>query len=364
MTKINLVLADSDEQYLNKLSDYFMERINTFDVCSFTTRESLIKYISNKQNKIDVIVFAEDLAVEAINETDISAKIFLSDGSFSNVTGFEIVNKYQKADKLVNSILMIYAEKTGRMEAVLTGDKQTKIIGLYSPVGGCGKTTMALALSAYLASIGKRVFYLNYEIINSTSEFLNTAPSGSLSDVLLALKTKGANVGLRVLANKYCESASNICFINPPESALEVNELTIPEQIKLIRELDMLGEFDAVIVDFDSGFNLHKLDLLDSCDVILMPFTTDMASLNKIRLLMNELRLHRELDWLNRKVHLALNKTDRHTNNNLQNSGTLDIKSVEAAMPASPLFADLRNLSKATGVMQTVFSGFVNNVLQ
>lgn len=362
MTKINIVLADSDELYLNKLTGYFMEKTNMFDICSFTSKESLIKYISNTQNKVDMIAFTEDLADDTISMADIPAKVFLSDGSFSNVNRFESVNKYQKAEKLVNSIRMIYAEKTGRVDAVTTGDKQTKAIGVYSPVGGCGKTTMALALSMHLANIGKRVFYLNYEIVNSTTEFLNTAPSGSLSDVFLSVKTKGANVGLRIVANKYKDSVTKIDFINPPESALELNELTIQEQLKLMNEIDTLGEFNAVVVDFDSGFGLPKLDLLDSCDVILMPFTTDAMSLSKIRLLMNEFRMHRELDSLFRKIYLAVNKADGHTNSILQSSGILDEKSVEVSMPISPTLADIKNLSYMVDSMQNVFVNFTNKV--
>jgi cellulose biosynthesis protein BcsQ len=364
MAKINIVLADFDELYLNKLADYFMEKAGMFDVCSFTSKESLGKYISDRQNKVDIILFAEELSDEAINAHEIPVKIFLSDGTFSGVTGFETVNKYQKTEKLVNTILMIYAEKTGRVEAVTTGDKKTKVIGVYSPVGGCGKTTMALALAMDLAGRGKRVFYLNYEIINSTTELLNTAPGGSLSDVLLAVKTKGANVGLRVMANKYADSATKISFINPPESALEINELTVAEQIRLIRELDALGEFDAVIVDFDSGFSASKADLLDVCDAILMPFTEDGVSLGKIRLLMNEFRMHGELDGLFRKIHLAVNKINSNINTDLQQVGISSVKPVEVAMPLSPTAADIRNLSYAVSGMRAVFENFVTGVLE
>ena len=363
MAKINIVLADSDELYLNKLTDYFMEKTNMFVVSSFTSKESLSKYISDRQNKIDIIVFTEDLADGAIGAADIPAKVFLSGGTFSSITGYETVNKYQKAEKLVNAILMIYAEKTGRVEAVTTGDKLTKVIGVYSPVGGCGKTTLALTLAIHLAGSGKRVFYLNYEIINSTAEFLNTAPSGNLSDVLLSVKTKGANVGLTIVANKYSDRMTKISFINPPESALEVNELTISEQSRLIRELDSLGEFDVVVVDFDSGFTLSKIELLDACSVILMPFTSDTMSLRKIRLMMSELRMRSELDGLFKKIHLAMNKADAQTNTNLQNSGILNLKSVELTMPASPALADLKTLFSQAGNMQNVFAGFVNKLV-
>ena len=364
MAKINIVLADSDELYLNKLTDYFMEKTAMFEVSSFTSRDSLIAYMLEKNIKIDVIVFAESMANELIANAEIPAKIFLSDGTYSDVVGFDSVNKYQKAEKLVHSIQMIYAEQTGHVEVVTGGDKQTKAIGVFSPVGGCGKTTMALALSMYLASHGKRVFYLNYEIINSTTEFLNTAPGGSLSDVLLAMKTKGANIGLRIVSNKYFDAGMNISFINPPESALEVNELTTPEQIKLIKELENIGDFDAIIIDFDSGFSEAKLELLDACDFILTPFTTDEVSLVKMRLFMREFGMRGELDVIFKKMSLAVNKADLHTNSRLHGSGIQESKAVEVTMPLSPSFADIRSLSSAVVIMHPVFAEFFTKVFR
>ena len=55
--KINIVIADSDELYLNHLTNYLSEHVNTFEVYSFTTKESLIKFVSDRSHKIDVIAF-------------------------------------------------------------------------------------------------------------------------------------------------------------------------------------------------------------------------------------------------------------------------------------------------------------------
>jgi cellulose biosynthesis protein BcsQ len=364
MAKINIVLADSDELYLNQLINYFIEKTNMFDICSFSSKESLVKYIGSKTNKIDVIAFSEELMNDVIGIADIPAKILLSDGTFSDIKGFEIVNKYQKAEKFVNAILMIYAEKTGRVEAVATGNRRTKIIGVYSPVGGSGKTTMALVLAVCLANMGRQVFYLNYERVNSTAGLLNAAPGGNLSDVLLAVKTKGANVGMRIIANRYTDPAMKINYINPPESALELNELSIAELKKLITEIGALSEFDAVIVDFDNSFSTAKIELLDACDKILTPFSPDVMSVNKIRLFLNEFKMHPEFDSLLAKIHLAANKADTGAMVNIQNSGILNEKPVEITMPISPTFAEIKNLPYAAGGMQGVFAGFIGNVLE
>lgn len=344
MAKINIVIADSDELYLNHLTNYLIEHINTFDVCSFTTKESLIRYIGDKSNKVDIIAFTEDLMDGTISIANAPVKILLSDGSFSDIEDFEKVNKYQKAEKFVNDILMIYAEKTGRVEAVSTGDKETKLVGFFSPVGGCGKTTLALATACALGVQGKRVFYLNAERLNSTHNVLNEAPEGSLSDLYLSVKTKGANIGLRIIANKYNDVNANISYINPAESSLEINELTMSEFEKMLKEFEQLGEFDVVIVDFDSEFSKDKIELLSCMDKIIIPFTSENISMSKTGLLIKELGMYDELKDISDKAIFVLNKSNMQSVAAVQTNEIIGSVGIKANIPLTPIFSDLKNL--------------------
>lgn len=355
MAKINIVIADSDELFLNHLTNYLIEHMNMFDVYSFTSKESLIKFVTDPSNKIDVIAFTEDMLDESINTASAHAKILLSDGSFSDVN-FESVNKFQKAEKFINDILMIYAEKTGRVEAVSTGDKATKVIGFFSPVGGCGKTTLSLATAYALASQGLRVFYLNAEKLNSSYYVLNEAPEGSLSDLYLTVKTKGANVGLRIIANKFTDINTNISYINPAESSLEINELTVVEFVKLLKEFENLGEFDVVIVDFDSEFNKDKIEILKALDKVIIPFTSDSLSLVKMGLYVKEIGMYDDLREIMNKSAFVLNKSNPQSIQALQASGAFEGHDVGANIAITPVFADLNNLLHSGNLVQQIMA--------
>ncbi len=362
MAKINIVLADSDELYLNHLSNYLMEHINTLEVFAFSTKDSLIKFVGDKSNKIDVIAFTEDLMDGTIKVSDIPAKILLSDGTFSALEEFENVNKYQKAENFVKDILLIYAEKTGRVEAVSTGDKDTKIIGFYSPVGGSGKTTLALAAAQSFAQQGKRVFYLNAEKINSTTEVLNKAENGSLSDLYLTVKTKGANISLRIMANKYTDTESGVSYINPPESTLEINEISPDEFKKLMTAFEQLGEFDYVVVDYDSDFSKEKIKLLDKCDVIVAPFTSETTSLSKMKLFVKELGMYDELNEIKSKVRFVLNKSTAQSNATVQNSGLIDDCEIKANVSISPILSDINNILHSGNSLRQLMSGIISGI--
>lgn len=362
MAKINIVLADSDELYLNHLSNYLMEHVNTLEVFAFSTKDSLIKFIGDKTNKIDVIAFTEDLMDGTIKVADIPAKILLSDGTFSELEEFESVNKYQKAENFVKDILLIYAEKTGRVEAVSTGDKDTKIIAFYSPVGGSGKTTLALSCAQILAGHGKRVFYLNGEKINSTVDVLNKADNGSLSDLYLTVKTKGANISLRIMANKYTDTDSGISYINPAESSLEINEMLPEEFRKLLTEFENLGEFDYVIVDFDSEFSKEKIKILDKCDVIIAPITPENTPLAKTKLFIKELGMYDEFKELKQKIVFVLNKSVAQSGTIVQASGIMSECEIKANISISPILSDINNILHSGSSLGQIMSGIISNI--
>ncbi len=362
MAKINFVIADSDELFLKQLVNYLIGHMNNLDICSFTTKDSLVNYISDRSNKVDIIAFTEDLMDQTISSANIPAKIVMGDGSISMLDEFASVNKYQKAEKFINDILMVFAEKTGHIEAVSAGDKNTKIVGFFSPVGGCGKTTLALSTAYALGLQGKRVFYLNVERINSTADFLNDASNGNMSDIYLTAKTKGGNIGLRIIANKYFDAERNFSYINPSESSLEINELTGKEFKNIIESFDKLGEFDVVVLDFDAEFNKDKAFMLSAADVVFMPFSADTMSVSKMSLMMKEIKMYDEFGELVEKVRPVLNKSDARSISVLQNSGLSDICSIFANISFSPIFADIENVFHSGDSMVQILSGIIGNI--
>lgn len=365
MAKINVVLTDTDELYLNRLTNYLIQNADSFNISSFTSKEILNEFLANKANKVDILIIPEQFINESIESIDIPAKIILSEGSSNRkIEGFEYINKYQKADKFVSDILLIFAEKTGRIGAITKGDKNTKIIGLYSPVGGSGKTTIALALSALCASLGLTVLYLNFERINSATAFFAEAPSGNMSDIFLALKTKGANLGLKIISNRYADPVSKIHYINSPESAMEYNELSEKEVANLLREIDTLAEYNIVFVDMQSSFDTYTLNLLLGCDQIVVPFSQDALSLAKMNAFLNETRFHENLSNLVSKSHLVANKVVANGAETIQASQIVQHKAVAAYIPYSPILADIKNLSYAGNINQTALVSIYNLIMQ
>ena len=351
MAKINVIIADTDAIYLNHLSNYLMQHMDAISVFTFTAKENLEKFLNENTKKIDVIAVTEDLLDETVIHSEISVKILLTDGTLSDYEEIEAVNKYQRAGNFVSDILTIYAEKTGHIEAVISGDKKTEIIGVYSPVGGSGKTTVSAALSAALAAGGKKVFYLNAEKINSTANIFNHADNGNMSDVYLAAISKGDNIGLKIVSNKYVDPEWGISYINPSESSLEINEVSTEKFLTLMNEFEKLGEFDYVIIDFDSEFSKYKAEVLKKCDKIVMPVVDGVLQTGKINLFVKELGMYEELGEILRKSIIVHNRKET-------NGGNVVIDGCEptAAIPMSPILNNITEIPYAISKVMDIMS--------
>lgn len=116
MKKKRMILADSDEIYLERLSNYFMEKAPQLELNIFTDKTLLKHFLETGTG--DILAVDEEMADQEMAACpNVPVKIALSSG-LGGAEGFESVKKYQKTENLLNEILLKYAELTGSAEAI------------------------------------------------------------------------------------------------------------------------------------------------------------------------------------------------------------------------------------------------------
>lgn len=306
MKKKKMILADPDERYLRELSHYFMEHVPQLELVTFTKREKLYKYL-DQGNTADILLADEMLAETRLKELASGMTRIAMSVGMSLADGFEVVKKYQRMDSLADAVLMKYAENSGSLETV-RGDSDTRIAAFYSPAGGTGKTTLALALVAAGARAGLRTFYLNLEEIDSVKDILGNTP-GSLSDVFLALKTKGMNVGIKLKASVAAEPVAGFHFLSGVESISEYDEINGKDVGRLLEAVREIADYDLVVVDQTSAFTERTREVLRQADQILVPMVQSEGNASKLLRFLEESRLHDAYDPLFSKMYLIENQT-------------------------------------------------------
>lgn len=343
--KKKMILADIDSDYLNHIAGYFMEHAPQLELNLFTKLEKLQGYLESGEIP-DILVVSEEM-LEAIPAklSEKTIKILLS-SSMTPWEGYALVKKYQKTQNLLNDILLQYAEKSGSTEAI-RGKSHTRIAAFYSPAGGSGKTVLSLALAASMAAEGRKVFYLNLEAIDSVSEVFSQT-SGSLSDLFLAVRSKGMDAGLKLAACAGVEADGGFSYVSGLESAAEYGELNEGDIQGLLRAVRELAEYDEVVVDLSSGFSEIEVMALKEADVIYVPQLSGETAIAKTKRFLAEAEYQEIWHMLAGKMKLIANRTPASgINSELAVSGMLERIPCVCAVAEASLFLNLRQVLRS-----------------
>ena len=305
MIKKKMILADYDERYLKELAYFFMERVPQLELVTFTKKEKMYQYLE-QGNVIDILVVDEMLAVDKLKDLTPDVTRIAMSMSMSGIDGFEVIKKYQKMENLSDTILLKYAEEKGTLETV-KGENDTKIAAFFNPAGGTGKTVLSLALATAGVMAGLRVLYLNLEEIDSVNDVLGKT-EGTLSDVFLALKTKGMNAGIKLKGSAGIESSAGFYYVSGVESISEYEEINDKDLQKLLWAIAELAIYDLVIVNQASGFTEKTKVILKEADIILAPVIAEEGNMAKWQRLLRESSLHDSYDGFFEKMQVILNK--------------------------------------------------------
>jgi pilus assembly protein CpaE len=236
----------------------------------------------------------------------------------------EFLVKPFSSDELTSSIRQVYTrerEKQSRIAvqpgaaaasgapAKPSGDERTttepgRIVAVFGPKGGVGRTTLAVNLAVAAATeLGQRTCLMDASFqFGDVGVLLNLNPKNkSIADLIPELESGDVDSLDTFIIN---HSAGIRVLLAPPSP--EMAELITPAATK--RMLEVLREtHDLVVVDCMSTFNDTTLAILDMADVVLTMLSLEITSIKNIRLF---LEVAEQLGYDSDKVRLVLNRAD------------------------------------------------------
>ncbi|MGD8485754.1 MAG: response regulator, partial [Chloroflexota bacterium] len=225
----------------------------------------------------------------------------------------EFLVKPFSSDELTASIRQVHArekQKRGRMVVPAQGGtpaegtaKKGKIVTLFAPKGGVGRTTLAVNLAVAMAGEQRQ----SVTLVDGSFQFgdvgvlLNLNPKNkSIIDVVADPSSTDEDLVDTTLIN---HSTGIKVLLAPPSP--EMAELITVDQIR--RMMNRLRETnDYTVVDLWPHFNDVSLALLDMSDVILTILTLEITNIKNIRLF---LEVAEQLGYGDR-LKLVLNRAD------------------------------------------------------
>jgi pilus assembly protein CpaE len=183
-------------------------------------------------------------------------------------------------------------------------EHQGKVVALFSPKGGAGRSTLAVNLAVAAATELKHTVSLFDASLQfgDVALLLNLDPKAvSVADILGDINEGRPDAVEGGLVNH----ASGVKVLLPPPSP-EVAELVTPRDARTI--VDYLREnSDLVVIDCWPLLQEPVLAILDAADVVLCVVTLDLTSIKNARMFLG---VADKLGYLDGKLKVVLNRAD------------------------------------------------------
>lgn len=277
MKKQKFAIFDLETSYACNLMEYMAERQSIpFETLVFCSMESLKTY--TEENMIDLLMVSQRMMCPELRKLNIRRIVILSEGEAAEeFQDCPAVYKYQSSECLVAEVMNYYA-KQETVQPRLLKKREVQVIGVYSPVGRCGKTCFALTLGQILAQ-KKPVLYLNLEDYAGFSFLMEKEGMSDISDIMYFLRQHRGNAVFKV--NSALQRLGELDYVPPAFSAGDLREIKAEEWVRLLDELIACSNYETIILDIGRTVD-DVFTLLAQCTCIYMPVCTDVISMAKI----------------------------------------------------------------------------------
>ena len=271
-----MAVCDSETEYAYQLIDYLSNKKGfPFQVQLFTSEKTLEEYVQN--HPVSVALIAQKDYTGKI-ESDLIDHVFLLEEDMeTEVTDLKSFYKYQSAELLIKELLDWIA-KEGILGRTIIDGKELKLIGVYSPVGKCLKTSFSIVLGQILSKKHK-VLYLNMESYSGLGKLLKKEFSTDMSELIYYLQNSKEKFIYRM--GSMTTRTGELDILPPFDSFLDFISVTQEEWIALFREIERGSDYDYLILDLSDAVQ-GLFEILRLCDVVYTLSREDGFSTAKI----------------------------------------------------------------------------------
>lgn len=275
-------MADEDISYLSKIELMFLREYGEeIDLELITDAEYLDRLLQTPQ-QIDILVVQEDFWKEDYRKQNVKHIFFLTEteSRTDSVPGITNIYKYSSVQNIVHTINVVLKHLVQGRENKL----EKKVVLVYSPQGGSGKTTIALGAAKALHQLGNHVLYIDAESIQipAFQENLEKWADRSLVQALSVGRFSKENLESNI------EHGDVDCLL-PFQYSLVGNGIRDMNYMPLIQAVKMTMPYDFIIVDTSNEFNDFKAQMMASADQVIIPCLQDEQGAAKIEALIHNI---------------------------------------------------------------------------
>ncbi|WP_298847318.1 AAA family ATPase [Clostridium sp.] len=278
MSKLVVVLADTDEKYLMPLELKFIEEFgDKADIEVISDKDYFNSYFSSLK-KIDILVIHETLYSSELAKHSIENLFILTETNDVNSTQNMSINKIYKYTSIKEIFNELMSNPSTKALRSFNQKEDTKVVMVYSPSGGSGKTIVSLGISAAIAKCHKHVLYINTETLQRYNFMLKNKEFCPHSfeqrmiqrNEIIIQHLPGA-VGVELFD-----------YLLPFKQSISSLNINMEHYKRLIDTIKSEGQYDYIVVDCSSDFTIEKTMMMSYCNKVMIITGQDAVSVSKL----------------------------------------------------------------------------------
>jgi cellulose biosynthesis protein BcsQ len=277
MNNVSMCFFDTNVEYITRLSQYLTEKYINYDIVFFTDIDKFHNFCLSFEGTGIFIIADYCLDNEIVKCIKNDILLLVDERNIASVNDYYAIYRYQATDNIVSSILNYYAEKVvldNRKKYIVKDD--CKIIGIYSPINRCGKTSLSINLANL---IKEEVLLINLEEFSEVLEYLHIESEFNLSDLMYFFLKNTDNLSIKLEA--VVKKRDNFYIIPPLDNPEDLYDISTDIWVDFILGIRNLGRYKCIILDI-SNVVRECIQIFEICSHILVPYIDDRRSMNKM----------------------------------------------------------------------------------
>lgn len=261
-----ILIACRDEDYLMMLAEkLYFELDNSIQINAVSDYEYLSRYINQEKVEEQILILGQEYYCDNLELSKFDCIVLLDeDEKMMNVVNSRIstINPFLNLDAIYDFI----TSQTFLKEILKkTKKKDTKLIAVYSPLGGSGKTTVAYGLSMAFAKAYKKVLYINPGPLQDFGFLFQNSDSLEPKLERMIARQDGEMISLLPEAIRNY----GFDFLPPARMSFATLGISLKDYIYVITELKRINKYDYIVIDMMSEFNVEMAQIIGQADRIV-----------------------------------------------------------------------------------------------
>ncbi|MDO4621815.1 MAG: AAA family ATPase [Eubacteriales bacterium] len=286
--KLHIVIVDTDRDFVKGIEEAIIARYARTAEVQFITDPGYIGAYFSAPQSIDLLLVDESDYASIAGEHSILRTFLMVDEAGEEkqypedaAVVLKFLDVQEILDKMETALAVEIEVPEDEQEKV---KRDTKIVAVYSSIGGCGKSLSCVALARKLKMLDQKVLLVGCDAMQSISVFY---PSNAYAGQELAEKLKNPDEDTywTILQNIGFDEVS---YVLPFEKSLKTMGIGFKEIDVLVDTLRENRDFDYIILDVGTDLTPEIAEDLSQVDSMILLTQTNEISNKKLQKLLKD----------------------------------------------------------------------------